>query len=353
MAFCINCGQELVEGAKFCAGCGKAVDDNTSAQQRKTVYDGEIHKCPNCGDTIDAYETVCEACGYEIRGRKTTSVVHELALKLEKTDDIQKKEELIRNFYIPNTKEDIYEFMILANSNIGNSDLLENAWIAKFEQAHQKSKIIKSNIEEFEELYDNFKKEKEKAEKRERKKSFFSYCKRNQKWLLPISIIAFSVFIIIITTYIFVVIPERKEIYKLENLVIETQECIKKGDYSTARVLAKQIDKDGDDWAKWYEVQDALLDEIENAEAISIGEIKIGISYKECIGKNYKDVIKRIESAGFTNIEYNTKYDLIIGAKIKDGEITDITINGSKDFDENSKFLKNATIVVTYHTFKL
>ncbi|WP_431021155.1 zinc-ribbon domain-containing protein, partial [Bifidobacterium bifidum] len=24
MAFCINCGQELAEGAKFCASCGNA-----------------------------------------------------------------------------------------------------------------------------------------------------------------------------------------------------------------------------------------------------------------------------------------------------------------------------------------
>ena len=37
MAFCINCGQELPEGAKFCANCGKAVDSSNSTTQRKTV----------------------------------------------------------------------------------------------------------------------------------------------------------------------------------------------------------------------------------------------------------------------------------------------------------------------------
>ena len=47
MAFCINCGQELAEGAKFCASCGNAVDasQNGAKEQRKTVYDGELHKC--------------------------------------------------------------------------------------------------------------------------------------------------------------------------------------------------------------------------------------------------------------------------------------------------------------------
>ena len=45
MAFCINCGQELAEGAKFCANCGRAVgaSQNGVKEQRKTVYDGE---CP-------------------------------------------------------------------------------------------------------------------------------------------------------------------------------------------------------------------------------------------------------------------------------------------------------------------
>ena len=50
MAFCINCGQELTEDAKFCANCGQAVGNNSSTSQRKTVYDGELHKCPNCGE---------------------------------------------------------------------------------------------------------------------------------------------------------------------------------------------------------------------------------------------------------------------------------------------------------------
>lgn len=83
MAFCINCGQELTEGSKFCAGCGKAVSDNSSTSQRKIIYEGEIYKCPNCGDILDAYESVCETCGYERRGAKATGSVRELQLKLE------------------------------------------------------------------------------------------------------------------------------------------------------------------------------------------------------------------------------------------------------------------------------
>ena len=71
--------------------------------------------------------------------------------QLTKTDE--EKINLIRNYAIPNTKEDILEFMILASSNIdlklyglGNQGILtasqravSDAWLAKFDQAYEKA----------------------------------------------------------------------------------------------------------------------------------------------------------------------------------------------------------------------
>ena len=167
MAFCINCGQELAEGAKFCANCGKAVgvSQNGAKEERKTVYDGELHKCPNCGERLDSFVTTCPACGYELRGAKVTSYVNDLAQKLENVDTVEQKIDLIRNFYIPNTKEDIYEFFILATSNMNAGGYDVEAWYTKLEQAYQKARLLfgtNPDFSYFQELYDKASKQKKK-----------------------------------------------------------------------------------------------------------------------------------------------------------------------------------------------
>lgn len=195
MAFCSNCGHQLTEGAKFCFNCGTKVNIEESSQDevRKVAYDGEIHKCPNCGDILDAYESVCKACGYEQRGSKATSSVHELAVKLQQIEEArltsnnhsrfgfgqsseidQQKINLIRSFVIPNTKEDILEFAVLAASNVdtsayddsygilstlqnGRRKAVSDAWLAKLKQAYQKAKLVfvgDPRISEIESLYE-------------------------------------------------------------------------------------------------------------------------------------------------------------------------------------------------------
>lgn len=189
MAFCINCGQQLAEEAKFCANCGKAVASENCATERKTVYEGQIHKCPNCGELINSFVAMCPACGYEIRDTKGVSSVRQLAVKLEQLEAKrppkkgrnilfqtfsggaqlqsidEQKIDLIKNFSIPNTKEDVLEFIVLAAANI---DLkvygldssryqmldparreLSDAWLAKLEQADNKAEIMFGHTQEY------------------------------------------------------------------------------------------------------------------------------------------------------------------------------------------------------------
>lgn len=145
MAFCMNCGQQLPDGAKFCANCGTATGTvKPEETQRKTVYDGEIHKCPNCGEILNSFVSTCPSCGYEIRNNRVSTSIREFAENVIKAETDAKKTTLIRNFPIPNTKEDIYEYMILASSNLTeniDTDVFE-AWKVKFDQGFQKAKYL-------------------------------------------------------------------------------------------------------------------------------------------------------------------------------------------------------------------
>ena len=140
MAFCSNCGQEIADKCKFCSDCGIPLNAETNEKQerRKNVYEGEIHKCPNCGEVLNSFTLTCPSCGYEIRGNKSSNSVHEFAMRLLQLNDEKQKIMLIRSFPIPNSKEDILEFVILASTNIDRKidNELSDAWQAKFAQAY-------------------------------------------------------------------------------------------------------------------------------------------------------------------------------------------------------------------------
>lgn len=162
--FCPYCGTKIDKGANYCKNCGKAIRfQNKSSDEeenqykdnqdkRKTVYEGVLHKCPNCGELIDSFVTVCPSCGCEMRDVHPDSSVKRLAQKLEKAETMEQKVDIIRNFYIPNTKEDICDFFIFATSNMNADGYDVEAWYAKLEQAYQKAKLSFGDTPEFQYL---------------------------------------------------------------------------------------------------------------------------------------------------------------------------------------------------------
>lgn len=158
MSFCTNCGKKIDSGAKFCSECGATVNDINSHPQRKQVYDGEIHKCPNCGELLSAFSVICPACGYELRGGKASNSVREFAARLADIQSDTQKVILIQSFPIPNSKEDILEFMILAatcfdvGENLTGNGIkkdVSDAWLAKVEQSYQKAKLLFADDADF------------------------------------------------------------------------------------------------------------------------------------------------------------------------------------------------------------
>ena len=110
------------------------------------------------------------------------------------SDIDNKKIDLIRNFPIPNSKEDVIEFIFLAISNIdmgaifggsamrpaGTSQIeLAKAWDSKADQAYQKAKYMMFSDPEFprvQALYDQKEKDKRIAEKNHKKSVFGLVC---------------------------------------------------------------------------------------------------------------------------------------------------------------------------------
>lgn len=274
MAFCINCGQELAEGAKFCYECGADVGtvSTTHTNQRTTVYDGEIHKCPNCGEILSSFISVCPTCGHELRGTKASNSACELAMRLQEIesrrtskrntifgrgfaskqpDDIdEQKINLIKSFAIPNTKEDILEFAVLAASNVDRNAYDEsygylsqrmnarrrdvsNAWMSKLEQAYQKARIVLAGdprLNEIQALYESTHKSVNKA-----------------KWktwkfigLLYGILIGFFVVVFVILS-ISDSSSEKKEIRRLEEIVEVIEVALGDCDYQYALMNADNL----------------------------------------------------------------------------------------------------------------
>lgn len=156
---------------------------------RQQEYAGIIIKCPNCGQSISNTVVICPSCGHQITGRAASSSVQRLQAELMEIDKnfnknrrgllsavmlsgenkqaiIRQKITLIGSFPIPNTIEEIAEFVILASGNInvsiskmslsnrldrwGVSNTaddrgLSDAWVGKMQQAYQKAELMFSD----------------------------------------------------------------------------------------------------------------------------------------------------------------------------------------------------------------
>ena len=374
MVFCKNCGKELRAGARFCGNCGTQTGTNQTqnGEKRRQEYAGKLIKCPACGERVQSFVAVCPCCGHELRNVSSTDSVKELMKTLEtaKTDSV--KAGMIRTFPIPNTREDILEFMILASTNIENSFQMEvaEAWIVKFEQAYEKSMIMFGEtpevsrchelfLEKKKTVYKNMKrvernaarkqKREETDKKRERSSKFFD---KNKEWILPAAgLVGLLLFFVGV-----MVIPHTINEAQLNGLVSEVEACIEAGELEAARRKADQIIDDSG-WSdeseeKWDSIRESLLAAIERKE-IEIGQkIPVGTSLEDMKGKNYQSVVAALKYRGYTNVRAEAIADLVTGWVIGDGEVEKITIDGTTNFDEQSLFAPNVEIVVFYHAFK-
>ncbi len=279
MAYCSNCGKELVEGAKFCFECGARVTGgSTPSTERRTVYDGEIHKCPNCGSLLNAFAIRCDMCGYELRGSNVSSVVREFAdeiKRLEQEDGKASSNRIathISTFPIPNTREELMEFLILSSSNISEDRYKEDtskeekaisdAWMAKFDQAYQKALLVFASAPELPQIKEIYE-VKTKAIQKHKAKGFWNFTN-----LFPIGFGILALLMILVFSGI-----DRKETERLDALVVEVYAAIEDQNYDLARAKAVAVIwnglEDEEKTENWDGVREGLLDAIDKAEQAS------------------------------------------------------------------------------------
>lgn len=333
--------------------------DNSST--RKTVYSGEIIKCPHCGNVLSSFESNCSMCGYELRNSQATTSMKEFSRKIELAETAQKKIDIIKTYAIPNTKEDIKEFLYLALANIDpdahwsqrkdNVDQrVVDAWIAKFDNVYKKAMLIIKD-DDLSDLYDQYTLKKQKIISRKRRRNFSAFLSRHKDILIALFVVFISLSLILILA-----LPTRTQRIKLDNLIADVEQCIDNGDFVTARIKAEQIiDDSGYSEArteKYEEIRESLLKLIDEKQMEAEGKIYIGSSHKDLIGDDYHDVISRLKAQGFTNVKTVAIEDLVTGWLSFDGEVEKVTIDGISEFRADAVFLRSAEVVIYYHTFK-
>ena len=183
-------------------------DDNDNHEENPTSKTKEPErkknskatKCPNCGANIKSFAYQCPYCGTEIRNIEASSNLKDFSLGLEKImakklpkyhaeDSLLKKvigkdfhqdderrdferkaldakeneiASYIKNYPIPNSREDLLEFIILTASNINPkedlTDVVSKAWIDKLAQIYKKATITMANSSDLKEIEDIYNK---------------------------------------------------------------------------------------------------------------------------------------------------------------------------------------------------
>lgn len=277
MRFCSFCGKKLDEDARFCKNCGKPVkqanesavknktadrlEDESLMQEpiteRKPVYEGKLYKCPSCGETLKSFAANCPSCGHEIRDIGAVGSIKELAIKLEKIEaqkmpvfkekrsvlkmiigkDLgdedeaeearrhfqkqknQEKANTITNYPIPNTKEDIMEFMLLASSNVnkkGEDDVVLTAWISKLDQVYEKAKLSMGRGSDFTYIQNLYKQTKKQFVVK-KVRTFLRYASLVLLWFFsmgmlwnPVVTIAIAVGLVLLAAIVFIILKKRE-----------------------------------------------------------------------------------------------------------------------------------------------
>lgn len=165
---------------------------------------GDVRKCPACGAIVPSMAAKCPECGYEFTNVEANSSTRLLMQKIDEiqaqyaelTANVDNKDEstirtrgyqvkrqlndrtaqLIQNFPIPNTREDLIEFLTLCIGNskadsimLDGNDPVTPAWRKKLQQVIAKVKVALPNGQQAQELIEEYEGKRENSKKKGKK----------------------------------------------------------------------------------------------------------------------------------------------------------------------------------------
>lgn len=141
----------------------------------KSNKEGDLKKCPSCGAPVSSFNTICSDCGHEFRNTQAASSIQKLYDEIQKIEESERSRErswaqkidgdmgiqksiaarqasAISAFPVPNTREDLLEFLSIASSeakkklslfimNAHPDAILKQAWQTKCEQVINKARL--------------------------------------------------------------------------------------------------------------------------------------------------------------------------------------------------------------------
>ena len=190
-----KCGEDPDEVLVYAEGliAKMKIKSKSGPSQSVNQKYGVILKCPACGEPINKSMGKCPACGHLFTGVESNASIAKLSEQLSKTMPWSKIS-VIKHFPIPNTKEDLLDFIIALKEKANSDDFFHKIYQIKCEECIQKAKLSFSNDPDFIKLFSDFE-----AQKAKRKK---------KKLVILICCITFLLFIIALP--IFLVKSENK-----------------------------------------------------------------------------------------------------------------------------------------------
>lgn len=143
---------------------------------------GEVFNCPNCNAVVPSGTARCEECGFEFRNIEAVNSVQKFSDAINaienrflnsKDDDVKEENRrnaivsAISNFPVPNSKEDLLEFIIFTESKFkhlsANSDTnhaIRKAYKAKYCECVDKANIYFNTDPQFQHIFSQYPKNK-------------------------------------------------------------------------------------------------------------------------------------------------------------------------------------------------